>query len=149
MFHLFKHRANAEKEKVAIAYEKGRKVGDDILAVADEFFDPRIKLTSDRMTAIFHEQLAKIGSVPEIAPLKHLAVEGEAFADEYDTAMEHLYSVFTEQCSEVIKIADMIGIRELLDQYIGQKIIKAKTDQSAVVVEIMADMAVKLDAAEH
>jgi uncharacterized membrane-anchored protein len=142
MFGLRRRAKMADKEKAA--YENGRKAGAAIIAAVDAFFDPNIEQVTSRTVAIFKAQLEKVGANADVAPMTHLAVEGKAFADEYDKAMLHIFNAFASSCADWLKSADEIGVRETLDEYVSNKIESAKSQTALLVAGLMADAAAQL-----
>lgn len=154
MFRLFNKRFN-KRENVDDTYEKGlrdgqalekgQQAGKAICAEVDAFMDPRLEAGDKEIFRVLAEQLDKIVREPGDNPIRQMAVEVKTFAQEYDAGIEDLYKAFARSCADWIKLADEIGVRELLDEYVGKKIATAKESSGHVVARMLAETNARLE----
>lgn len=108
------------------AYEMGREAADATFTAVSDYLDQRLPEVATRLVDAFRQRLGAVLHRPEHPPVLLAKIEFDIFQQQLDTFQDQLNSEVNQNLNDWIGIAEQMGTRALIDQFVQNRTFMAK-----------------------
>ncbi len=121
------------------AYQMGARTGEKMSKAVDHLIALRFKPVSEDYTKILRESLQRAFAQKEAPPLIKARQELGLFFEEVDKLKAEMERIIPNELSEWVQVADHIGTRDVLDQFIDRRIDQFSVNLKEAGIMVLGD----------